>query len=41
MHQRERLMAIEPRDKGLLAYSLRTHDEVRDAERGVRATFPT
>ena len=31
MHTRERLLAIEPRDNGLLAYSLRTHDEVRDA----------
>jgi DNA end-binding protein Ku len=30
MHARERLLAIEPRDKGLLAYSLRTEDEVRD-----------
>ena len=29
LHQRERLLAIEPRDKGMLAYSLRTHDEVR------------
>ena len=28
MHTRERRMAIEPRDKGLLAYSLRMHDEV-------------
>jgi len=30
MHQRERLMALEPRDKGILAYSLRTADDVRD-----------
>jgi DNA end-binding protein Ku len=30
MHQRERLLAMEPRDRGLLAYTLRTHDEVRD-----------
>jgi len=30
MHTRERLLAIEPRDKGMLAYSLRSHDEVRD-----------
>src|SRR5215471_12742381 len=28
MHTRERLMAIEPRDKGLLVYSLRMRDEV-------------
>lgn len=31
MHQRERLMALEPRGKGILAYSLRTNREVRDA----------
>ncbi len=30
MHQRERLLALEPRDKGILAYSLRTNREVRD-----------
>ena len=32
MHTRERLLAIEPRDNGMLAYSLRSHDEVRDAD---------
>jgi DNA end-binding protein Ku len=31
LHQRERLFALEVRDKGLIAWSLRTHDEVRDA----------
>ena len=31
MHTRERLLAIEPRDEGMLAYTLRSHDEVRDA----------
>jgi len=31
MHQRERLMALEPREKGILAYSLRSNREVRDA----------
>ncbi len=31
MHQRERLLALEPRDNGLMAWSLRSHDEVRDA----------
>jgi DNA end-binding protein Ku len=31
MHQRERLLAIEPRDTGMIAWSLRSHDEVRDA----------
>lgn len=35
MHAHERLVAIEPRDKGLIAYTLRTHDEVRD----VKAAF--
>src|SRR5580704_18430714 len=30
MHTRERLLAIEPRDNGLIAYTLRAHDEVRD-----------
>ncbi|MBO9544441.1 Ku protein [Caulobacter sp.] len=29
MHQRERLLAIEPRDNGMVAWSLRNHDEVR------------
>jgi DNA end-binding protein Ku len=29
LHQRERLMALEPRDNGIVAYSLRTFDEVR------------
>ena len=29
LHQRERLMALEPRNDGLVAYSLRSHDEVR------------
>jgi DNA end-binding protein Ku len=29
LHQRERLMALEPRDQGIVAYSLRTYDEVR------------
>jgi DNA end-binding protein Ku len=30
MHQRERMLAMEPRDAGMIAWSLRTHDEVRD-----------
>src|SRR5215469_3083140 len=29
LHQRERLMALEPRDRGIVCYSLRTYDEVR------------
>ncbi len=28
---RERILALEPRDKGILAYSIRTNDEVRSA----------
>ena len=32
MHQRERLLAMEPRDKGMIAYTLRTFDEVRSAD---------
>ncbi len=32
MHQRERLMALEPRDKGILAYTLRNRREVRQAD---------
>jgi DNA end-binding protein Ku len=32
MHQRERLMALEVRGKGILAYSLRSNREVKDAE---------
>ena len=32
MHQRERLLALEPRDRGILVYSLRTKDEVRDPQ---------
>jgi DNA end-binding protein Ku len=31
MHQRERLMALEPRDRGIVAYTLRSNREVRDA----------
>jgi DNA end-binding protein Ku len=30
MHTRERLLAIEPRDRGMLAYTLHTRDEVVD-----------
>jgi len=30
MHTRERLLALEPRDKGIVAYSLRMRDEVVD-----------
>lgn len=32
MHQRERLMALEAHDKGILVYTLRNHREVREAE---------
>lgn len=37
MHTRERLMAIEPRDKGLLAYSLRMRDEVVNMQKALEA----
>jgi DNA end-binding protein Ku len=30
LHQRERLLALEPRGEGMQAFSLRTRDEVRD-----------
>ncbi len=30
MHQRERLMALEPREKGILAYTIRSNREVKD-----------
>lgn len=30
MHQRERLMALEPRDLGIVAYTMRNNKEVRD-----------
>jgi DNA end-binding protein Ku len=33
MHTRERLMALEPRGKGLIAYSLRMRDEVVDPKK--------
>jgi DNA end-binding protein Ku len=36
MHMRERLMAVEARDNGLLAYSLRMADEVIDAKKAFR-----
>jgi DNA end-binding protein Ku len=29
LHTRERLLALEPRDKGIVAYSIRTQEEVR------------
>jgi DNA end-binding protein Ku len=40
LHTRERLLALEPRDNGIVAYSLRTHDEVRDPA-GYFAEIPT
>jgi len=36
MHTRERLMAIEPRGKGLIAYTLRMQDEVKDPDYAFR-----
>lgn len=35
MHQREHICALEPRDKGILLTTLRTHDEIR----GMSAVF--
>lgn len=32
LHQRERLLALEPRGKGIIAYSLRAYEEVRKPE---------
>lgn len=32
LSQRERLVALEPRDKGIVATTLRSHDEVRDMQ---------
>ena len=43
MHSRERLVALEPRDKGILAYTLRMADEVvtpRDAFADIPAAKP-
>jgi DNA end-binding protein Ku len=40
---RERLLALEPRGKGILAYALRTRDEVRNPDQvfdGIAATKP-
>jgi len=31
MHQRERLMALEPRDRGIVAFTLRSNREVKNA----------
>ncbi|MDQ2859909.1 MAG: Ku protein, partial [Pseudomonadota bacterium] len=32
MSTRERLVALEPRERGIVAYTLRSHDEVRDPD---------
>jgi DNA end-binding protein Ku len=40
MHTRERLMAVEPRGRGLIAYSLRARDEVLDVDE-VFSDLPT
>ena len=37
MHTRERLLAIEPRSKGLLAYTLRMRDEVVNIEKALES----
>lgn len=41
MSTRERIVALEPRDRGIIAYTLRSHDEVRDPKEafaGIPAT---
>ena len=43
MHQRERLLALEPQEKGILAYTLRNKREVRAADDvfgGIKAVKP-
>lgn len=43
MHTRERVVAVEPRGRGLLLTTLRSHDEIRDEEsffRGIPARKP-
>lgn len=43
MHTRERVVAVEPRGKGLLLTTLRSHDEIRDEDsfyRGIPAKKP-
>lgn len=40
MHQRERICALEPRGKGILLTTLRTHDEIRDASEVFDHTLP-
>ncbi|WP_308238079.1 Ku protein [Phenylobacterium sp. J367] len=43
MHQRERLMALEPRDRGILAYTIRNQREVKKPEEvfsGIPASKP-
>jgi DNA end-binding protein Ku len=41
MHTRERLMAIEPRDNGLLTYTLRMRDEVVNMAKGLESVAET
>jgi DNA end-binding protein Ku len=41
MHTRQRLMAIEPRGKGLLAYTLRMRDEVVNLEKALESVPET
>jgi len=40
MHQRERICALEPRGKGILLTTLRTHDEIRDASEVFDRSLP-
>lgn len=40
MHQRERICALEPRDKGILLTTLRTHDEIRTTSQVFDRSLP-
>jgi DNA end-binding protein Ku len=40
LHQRERVCALEPRDKGILLTTLRTYDEIRDSSEVFDRSLP-
>ncbi len=40
LHQRERVCALEPRDRGILLTTLRSHDEIRSADEVFDRTLP-
>jgi DNA end-binding protein Ku len=41
LHQRERMCALEPREGGLLLTTLRSHDEIRSADKVFDRNLPT